>query len=661
MNASFQSAARSAAIVAAVLSGLTACPFGPEPLQLEPGCNPLLAGFDCMLPYPSDFHVVADPSLPSGRRVQLSRAAELTDKDGYSADVNDWRPSDGFSRLPPIVAVLGTAVTADGLVGLFGDYGATRGPGSKTIVLDATTLEFVAHFVDLDARASDPQRQAIVLRPMTQLQERHRYLVALQDVRTPDGKVAPVPEGFRRLRDADVGEDPLLKPLLERYQREIFPLLDRAGVKRETLQLAWDFTTGSEQYATEDMLRGRELVLAELALHPPVVEAIEVVENEYAYRWRRVNGTLRGPLLMKSPGSGAELARDADGKVQLNGTVSFPFTAIVPASVRDGSGPAPVMQFGHGVFGSQAELENEVTSQIVERLGVVAFSVDWWGMSASDLGFVIGAVGDDVYNSVAFSDRVVQGMANWLALTAAIQGSLREQPAFQRTTTAQPPATVPLYDLQPIRFLGISQGHILGGVYTALNPQIDRAILHAGGAGWTHIMFRSLPFERFLFLMDMSVPDKLDQQKLVASMAAHFDRIDPATYSRFVLRDELPSGPAGNAGQRRILIQTGIADTNVPTFTACLHARQLGIPLLTPSPRTSWGLPDMAAPVDGSAAVIFDMGVDDAFAAAAQPPPLNDVHNGMRLVPEVLDQMDTFLRTGQVVNPCDGICRLQVE
>jgi len=660
VNARLVSIAGSFTVMAGLLVHLAACPFGPEPLQLEPGCNPLLAGFDCMLPYPSDFHVVADPSLPSGRRVQLGRAAELNDKDGFSADVNDWRPSDGFSRLPPIVAVLGTAVTDQGLVGLFGDYAATQKSDSKTIVLDASTLEFVAHFVDLDARATDAQRQAIVMRPMTQLQERHRYLVALQDVRMPDGKAAPAPEGFRRLRDANVGEDPVLKPLLERYQSEIFPLLERAGVKRDTLQLAWDFTTGSEQYATEDMLRGRELVLAELALHPPVVESIEVTENEYAYRWRRVVGTLRGPMLMKSPASGAELSRAQDGKVQLNGTVSFPFIAIVPASVRDGSGPAPVMQFGHGVFGSQAELDNEVTGQVVERLGVVAFSVDWWGMSASDLGFVVGAVGDDVYNSVAFSDRVVQGMANWLSLTAAIQGSLREQPAFQRTTT-QPPATTPLYDVQPIHFLGISQGHILGGVYAALNPQIDRAILHAGGAGWTHIMFRSLPFERFLFLMDLSVPDKLDQQKLVATMAAHFDRIDPATYAHYVLRDELPSGPAGNAGQRRVLIQTGIADTNVPTFTACLHARQLGIPLLTPSPRTVWGLPAMTAPVDGSAAVIFDMGIDDAFAAAAQPPPLNDVHNGMRLVPEVLDQMDAFLRTGQVINPCAGVCHLQVE
>ena len=104
-------------------------------------------------------------------------------------------------------------------------------------------------------------------------------------------------------------------------------------MRRSELQLAWDFTTGSEQYATEDMLRGRELVMAELAVNPPQLEQIEVYENEYSNRWRRVVGTLRGPMVMMTPNSGAKLARDANGQVKLNGTVTFQFTAIVPASV----------------------------------------------------------------------------------------------------------------------------------------------------------------------------------------------------------------------------------------------------------------------------------------------------------------------------------------
>ncbi|MBN2361124.1 MAG: hypothetical protein JXR83_16835 [Deltaproteobacteria bacterium] len=643
-----------------------ACPTGPEPLQLEEGCNPLLAGYDCMLPYPSDFFLVPDQSLPSGFSVQHTRAAGLVDKDGYSADVNDWRPVDGFSRVPPIVAVLGTAMSDQGLVGLFGDFGATLRSDSRTVVLDATAVEYVAHFVDLDPREDDPVRRALVMRPMSQLKERHRYIVALQGVQTTDGQTAPAPEGFRRLRDANVGEDPVLKPLLERYERDIFPQLKQAGVDRKALQLAWDFTTGSEEYAIRDMLRGRELVLAELAINPPQLEEIEVYENEYSNRWRRVVGKLRGPMLMASPAAGARLARDDSGQVKLNGTVSFPFVSIIPASVRDLTGPVAVLEFGHGVFGSQAELETEATGQIVERLGVVSFAIDWWGMSASDMGFVIGAVGDEVNNSAAFTDRVAQGMANWLTLTAAIQGLLRDQPAFQRTSTTQPPTTTPLYDAGPVHFLGISQGHILGGIYTSLNSQIDRAILHAGGAGWTHIMFRSLPFERFLFLMDMSIqidgePDQLGHQKLVATMAAHFDRIDPATYARFVLNDELPVGPPGNAGQRRVLLQTGIADTNVPTFTACLHARLIGIPMMLPSPREFWGLSPVTTPIDGSALAIFDTGYDDAFAAEATPPELNPVHNSLRVDPEVLEQMDEFLRTGQVVNPCDGVCHLVLE
>ena len=42
-----------------------------EPMALEEGCNPLLGGSDCFLPYPSDVFLVDDESMPSGQRLEI--------------------------------------------------------------------------------------------------------------------------------------------------------------------------------------------------------------------------------------------------------------------------------------------------------------------------------------------------------------------------------------------------------------------------------------------------------------------------------------------------------------------------------------------------------------------------------------------------------------
>ena len=58
--------------------GCEATDPAPEPLELPAGCNPLMGGIDCFLPYPSDVYLVDDASLPSGKRVEHRGASKLT-------------------------------------------------------------------------------------------------------------------------------------------------------------------------------------------------------------------------------------------------------------------------------------------------------------------------------------------------------------------------------------------------------------------------------------------------------------------------------------------------------------------------------------------------------------------------------------------------------
>jgi len=646
------------ALVVAALS-FTACQ--PEPLRLpDEGCQPLLAGADCLLPYPSDFFRVADSSMPGGFAVRHQGSAKPLTIEGVSADANDLRDVDGFSRLPPIVALLGEPVSDAGLVGYFDDKAASLAPSSRTLVIDALTGEHVPHFVDLDPRAIDDWRRAITLRPLVKLAERRRYVVALRGLRAADGeRVAATPEGFRRLRDRLGGGDPALAEQQTRYDEDIFPVLSTAGVPRAELQLAWDFTTGADAAVQDDLLRARELALAALEVAPPIVSDIVFLDTEPDPVWRVVFGTVTAPLVLEANRPGEPLARDADGRVRLNGETTFDFTAIIPHSVRDGVSPAPVLHFGHGFFGSQQELDEPAAEGVVEELGVVAFSIDWLGMSGGDLGDVVGNVGNEVWRTPRFAERVPQAMVNWLALTAAIAGPLKDEIAFQRPADHATPNAV-VYDDVTTHFLGISQGHILGAIYSALNPAITRSVLHVGGAGLSHMMFRSSAFRRFLFIMGFVVPDALEQQKVMAIMQRQLDPIDPATWSDYLLGSDVPFGPSNHHEDRRALLQAGVADTQVPNAATYRHARMLDIPLVTPAVEEVWGLARVGAPHAGSGLATFDLGVDPGFYANAEA--LDDptiVHDELRSHAEVHEQMRVFLTDGKITNPCAGPCSLE--
>src|SRR5689334_3355875 len=102
------------ALLLAIL--LPACGSSPDPLDLEAGCQPLYAGADCFLPYPSDYF----RDLASGE-IHTTGPAKLITAEHATADISDWRPQLGYSRLPPIVAYAGAAIDRARLPGAYGD------------------------------------------------------------------------------------------------------------------------------------------------------------------------------------------------------------------------------------------------------------------------------------------------------------------------------------------------------------------------------------------------------------------------------------------------------------------------------------------------------------------------------------------------------------
>ena len=602
-----------------------------EPLDIAEGCNPLAAEWSCLLPYPSDWFLVDG-------RVQIPSQA-------LPAGVDIRRfPADGYSHQAHIIAHFPAGVDASGLTPAGPDLSHSVADESPTLLIEADTGERVLHVSEVDPRASDPTRRALILRPMERLKNGTRYIVALRNL-----GVDP-PEGFRRLRDGQAAGDPALEPLAARFEPEVFGPLEAAGLSREELVLAWDFTTESQESVVGDMLRVRELVLAALDAAPPAVTVIEVIADPSPEIGQQIEGTLTVPLYLDQSEAGALLHRDESEQVAANGTAEVPFTVLIPKRFTSGeiAGPLRLIQYGHGFFGDRGEIEGSFVRGLANELGVGVMAVDWWGMDASDKSVVADRLFNDPKNTLIFIERIPQGMANQMALTVAAQEAFGTLPEFQADGAY-------LFDPEQIYFYGISQGHILGGTFFALSPHFQKGVLSVGGAGFSHMMMRSRHFTEFLQLMQVHTGDALEQSIIVAMTATGVDRMDPLTYAPYVFDEPLP----GAVSNRQLLVQIGVGDTQVPRISGHLHARALGLSLLRPEVAPISGLKEADAPLDGSALVEFSFGIPAPRPGVLAMPSEedNEVHEAVRRTVASRTQIDAFFRPGGLIEQtCDGVC-----
>lgn len=620
---------------------------GATALVIRDGCNPIAADADCLVPYPSDVFLVADPGTVTDRRVEVPEPARILYDEG-PIDLGRLHPADGFSWQGPILALFPGGVDASALPSLHDDPSVSTAPSSPTVLVDAETGEQVPHFAELDPRAEDDTRRALVIRPLVRLAPSRRYVVGIHGLPGKDGALAPSPAGFADLRDRGGTGHPALAALAPRYDAGVFRVLEAIAPRGEW-QLAWDFTTASREHAQADLLRVRELTLAALddAGGAPSFTVDEMVPGDGALGVR-VNGTMTVPLFLDDAGPGARLHRGDDGAVAANGTTEVPWSAWIPRSVLErtpGSAPARLLQYGHGFFGDRNEV-NGYPVDLADEHGFVVVAVDWWGMSSDDRGEVVVAINGDPENTFRFTDRVHQAMANQIALAALASGPLADDEALQV-------GGAPAYDPGAVYFHGNSMGHILGGTYVALAPHVERAALGVGGANFSMMLFRARPFAIFLQLLASHTPDALDQQKFGVFAQSSFDRIDPGSFAEYVRDEALPGAPA----TRHVLMHAGIDDASVTLLAAAYHARALGLPLLEPSPAPVPALETASYPADDGF-VLFDFGLDlGLIETASLPEGENLVHDAVRNSPAAKEQVSGFLREGGVIEQtCDGAC-----
>ena len=690
----------------------------PDPVQSAMGCDPLDPAL-CLLPFPNDRFTVADPTTATGRRINFSLSAmprNGTDAtagtaggEGKPADPTEWNRNDGFSPGQAVLTYVpgldlhktwrtaGARYSEAGIneQGYFdyrdqiADISRYERPNAPMVILNTKTGERHPFWSELDAHSgATDARRALILRPAVNYDEGTRYIVALRNLRDAAGNTIPAGPAFAAYRDGTATDARAAQ------MNSIFRRLEKAGVSRQSLYLAWDFTVASERSLSERVLHIRDdafgRLLGDTNLADRKVEGkspefeivgdpVERVDTwtdsrgiERTQRVRRVSGRVVVPNYLDRPQNteseanpDPEFDPPAPGSRLYYGTqgplgnalpqqnpalpeVKVPFVCDVPLD----EGPTYSTLYGHGLLGTRNQIGDVKWPR---RFGFTGCAMDWWGMSSGDLPTVVSIL-SDIGNFPSLPDRAQQGFLNWMYLGRALvhpQG-LVSDPAFQQDgqgllVVDNGQGTKQYYD-------GNSQGGIMGGSLVAVSPDIRRGILGVTGMNYSTLLNRSVDWEgAYGEAYYAAYQDPLERQLGMQLIQMLWDRGESNGYAQHMTNDPLRNTPSHG-----VMLQVAFADHQVSNQAAEVNAATSNAPVLEPglADGRHWAkrpfAPRASYPHAGSSMIYWDSGNATPPNGNVPPEEGRDPHGDPRNEPAAGWQEAHFLLTGWNVDVCGG-------
>lgn len=615
----------------------------------------------CLLPFPSDHFTEPDDATATGRRVAFADQAMPVNADGVPVDPTEWNRDDGFSSGTPILVVLpGLDPEASGVAPIT-DIGSSLDDDAPIVLLDADTGERVPYWAELDAasigegelaRSEAPtvadDQTALIVRPARNLTHGHRHVVALRDLVDADGAPIDPDDAFLAHRDRlETGVEAI--ETRRGAMEQVFVDLADAGVARDDLQLAWDFTVRSTEDATGRLLAMRDDAFEHLddGVADVVIESSDA--DAAPAGARLVEGTFAAPNYLTDggePGSVLNNEDHPDGIPERNGERDTRFLCLVPEAPAE---VMPSMVYGHGLLGS-AEEAISVGGIATTALGVTVCAVDWIGMSSDDLTPISEMLSD-------FSDfRIIPDRLQQAHLNQLLLGRLLTHPdGFAAEEAFLDDDGEPTLEGEVV-FVGASQGGILGGAPSAVGADWERAALIVPGQNYSTLLDRSVNFDPFAVALAEAYPSAVDRQVLLALAQQLWDRGENNAYSQNLVDDPLPG-----ADPTRVLLLAVFGDHQVANVATDVLARTGGIPLREPgleegrSPDVEpfWGLDAIDDwPWEGSAYVMWDVGTPAPPTANVPPREGADPHGSPAGDPGMLALIVDFLLEDAMSDPC---------
>ena len=609
-------------------------------------CDPLDNGL-CALPFPSSFYQTQNIETPTGILLDFRPGSLPINADGVQTEPELWNEKDGFSTLTPIMTYVPN-LSAQGLL-RHDEIHRYMDDDVRTVIIDVDTQERVPHWAELDMSHDQEDRRVLRLYPAKPMEWGHHYIVGIRNLQDEDGNRIEPNESFLALRNHTPTGEYDIDGRSALYEHSIFPTLENTGFARDELYLAWDFQIASREHTLRQVLHMRSDALPRIDGGGPYsineVERFTVEENEHVAK--RIYGTMTVPNYTEDIGPDVLLTRDEDGLPYYNGTRDIEFTIIVPHILIEEQRPGSIIQYGHGLMGSQSEVRGGYLGEIANRYGYVLLAVDWTGMSAVDLSSIIFMLIDGGSRFGIIPERCQQGFIEQMAALETLQHNLAADPELLIETDNG--ESISIVSTEEAYYYGNSQGGILGNAYFALSPHFTRGVFGVSGAPYSVLLPRSVDFDQYFMIFKTMYPDFMDISLWIGLMQTLWDPSEPTAYL-----DALSINPLPNTPVKNIILQIAQGDAQVTPLGAHIQARGIGAKLLQPSFRDIWGLDTMESGETGSALVEWNYNLDVPFESI--PPEGDDPHSRPRKDQAAQEQMHHFFQTGEIINFCDGTC-----
>lgn len=614
----------------------------------------------CLFPWPNDYFTTADSTTDTRRRVNLNILSMPKNIAGKPIDPTEWNRNDGFSpgqailvRIPNLNTVKTGAVPITNI-------GDSMRDSQPIVVLDADTGERNLIWAELDANltkftacdairpvdaalgiAGDaglpaaeqikdlgdqlraqckqllPQIEiplfdpgpALIIRPAINFKEGHRYIVALRNLKDDSGNTITAPPSFQIYRD---NHSSLLPQVNNRraHMEQLFAKLGAAGIQRNTLYMAWDFTVASKRNLSERVLHIRDDALAALGDttpgsgvdgNAPSISKVTFTDKVSSTIAREIRGVITVPSYLNLPNgiAGSRFyyppGSKLPGRNPTTPTQTFDFLCRIPYKAfgldpnKDPSTatvpvPGRPALYGHGLLGSKSEGSGQIGDMIQEN-NFIYCATDWIGMASHDTSILSGQLdttyydppfGDvlnvltiltDVSNFPTLADRVQQSMINFTYLGRAVINprGFCALDAFKVNDKC-------VIDTSELFYDGNSQGGIIGGALVAISPDIKAGVLGVPGMNYSTLLQRSVDFDMYASLLYTSYPASLDQQFVLSFMQMLWDRAENNGYAQHLNA----TNPYANTPPKRVLLTPAFGDHQVSMYTAEVMARTIG-------------------------------------------------------------------------------------
>ena len=621
-----------------------------NPSQGEGACDPNDPSV-CLQPWPNDFFTTTDSTTDTGRRVDLQLQSMPTNRAGKPIDPSDINRNDGFSPDAPIVVKVpgldtDQAFARTGAVNLR-DLSRAFDDAQPVVLINTRTLQRQLVWSEIDSspadNPSDPSTRVLMIHPGVNLQENTRYIVALRNLRDAAGNVIPATGPFKALRDGTSSSDPTVAQRRKHYEA-LFNALAAAGVDRDSLYLAWDFTVASERSLSERQLSIRDDAfkalgdtnLSDLQVQgsSPAFKVTKVTDNVNSQIARRVEGTYTVPCYLNLPGcpSGSRFLYPPGSThgppMPLPGnTETARFTCNIPWVALHSGGARPSL-YGHGLFGSRDEVNQGQAQAMDQEHDFMYCATDWVGMACTDLNApptpgapsspadLIGLPGalqsyftnaqaynppdcdvptalgaeSDLSNFPTLVDRLDQAFVNFMYLGRLMihaQG-FSSNPAFHGDSGQS------VIDTRRLFYDGNSQGGIFGGSLIALEPDLDRGVIGVTGESYSVLLQRSTDFGNG----SPPSPNPSDPTSVIPEYAYPLYQAYPNIGERQLILSLIqqmwdhsdPGGlaahmttrPLPNTPVHHVLMHIGLGDHQVSNYAAEMEARTIGAYARTP-------------------------------------------------------------------------------